>query len=261
MTTTESPVPRIDDYIKRHFAEASSDAAVALKETARAAARHGFTGSANARYAAFLEAFTSSPALSAKYKEAYPSCMFLPWAAFHQVRKSLKLWCDLPENYAGAVPPEQLPWLDMFELADKDGAQFEDTCGLLEITEPTRRTQLMMFLDPGFSPGFGEGEWADLEFRRMAILRNRELRTQMPVIREAVAKFTRSFFVLAPPEAFSSTEDFIERFKNAAQAVSRLTTAPDDPLVIRFCRGGCLVVAAWGDEAAEMNKLTRELGI
>jgi hypothetical protein len=34
--------------------------------------------------------------------------------------------------------------------------------------------------------------------------------------------------------------------------------APDDPLVIKMCRGGCLVVAAWGDEAAYLNKAIRD---
>lgn len=33
----------------------------------------------------------------------------------------------------------------------------------------------------------------------------------------------------------------------------------NDPLVIRFCFGGALVVAAWGDEAAALNEITREL--
>lgn len=33
----------------------------------------------------------------------------------------------------------------------------------------------------------------------------------------------------------------------------------DLPLVIRFCFGGALVVAAWGDEAAELNEITKAL--
>lgn len=37
------------------------------------------------------------------------------------------------------------------------------------------------------------------------------------------------------------------------------TVAPDDPLVIRFCNQGALIVAAWGDEAAFLNKAVQEL--
>ena len=64
-------------------------------------------------------------------------------------------------------------------------------------------------------------------------------------INAALKQFAESWFVVAPPEDFNSTEDFFTRFqKMSKEAVQRMTTPPDDPLVIRFVRGGRLVVAA-----------------
>ena len=45
----------------------------------------------------------------------------------------------------------------------------------------------------------------------------------------------------------------------AGQSLINDLAGPPDPLVIRFCHGGALVVAAWGDEAAALNEITQEL--
>ncbi len=272
MTSTQSsPVQRIDDYVKRHLAEARSGESTAAIESARAAAKHGFTACANSRYAAFLEAFRSSPRLAADYAERYPASVFLPWPAFHNVRKALKLSCDVPQHYAGAVPPEQIPWLDLFDFQNEDEALLSDAADLLEFTGD-KAIQLAVVIDPSSHrevrdmnsiPSYESYAvmYAMMGFRwsqrdRMGSPDERPIR-----IRESYQTFQESLFVLAPPEAFTTPKDFITRFREGVEAATRPTVAPNDPLVIRFCKGGCLVVAAWGDEAAELNARVAEIGI
>lgn len=229
---------RIDDFIKRKLSEAVSDDGSGIIDSSARAAQLGFVNAANVRYSAFLEAFRSSPQLTETYRESHPNCLFLPWPAFHAVIKALDLWVDLPEHYMGAVPPEQLPWLEIFEIGEHDLVSQcrQDIEGLMPGCDGMRIESLLRSRIP-FQTGSAkdklDGFW-------------REARD--------------SFFVVAPPEAFRTEEDWLARFRKlAAQVSTALTVAPDDPLVIRFCFGGALVVAAWGDEAAALNEITKEL--
>ena len=220
---------RIDSFVKKYLGEANSDAGSQSIATAATLRSLGFKTCANSRYADFLEAFRSNPRLSSEYAEKYPACCFLPWAAFHKLRVALNLWCDLPGHYAGAVPPEQIPWMEVFELQDQHKPWFAGVAKLLQLSD-SRIIPLQAFIE-----------------RERSAARNMQL-------------FVSSFFVLAPPEAFSTKKDFIARFLESFTDTKK-ANPPDDPLVIRFCQGGCLVVAAWGDEAAYLNRAVKELNL
>lgn len=262
-TATYGTPQRIDEFIKRKLAEAESAAGSGISDSADRAVRLGFVNCANSRYSEFLAAFRSSSHLTETYRERYPSSLFLPWAALHAVIKALDLWLELPEHYMGAVPPEQLPWLEIFELDPNDTVAAEDLDGLLPglNAEHSRLLQLAIcrvFHD--FDTMYRRAEaWSSSSEIQRAITQSERLSRS---VRDLWRSARNSFFVVAPKEAFSTTEDFLSRLRRlATEAVTETTIAPDDPLVIRFCRGGCLVVAAWGDEAAELNRLTREANL
>lgn len=254
---------RIDDFIKRKLNEANSDNGSGISDSAARAARLGFANAANVRYSAFLEAFRSSPHLTSTYSERYPNSLFLPWPALHAVIKALDLWVDLPEHYMGAVPPEQLPWMEIFELEKDDGIRRADVSGLLDTADASSVALVQQVLDLEEDPvGLYSGVAAGLlsEAAR-AVARDRASFFNR-MIRGRWAEAQDSFFVVAPKEAFRSKVDWLTRFRRLLQdALTEPKVTPDDPLVIRFCHGGCLVVAAWGDEGAAINELTRSLGI
>ncbi len=231
--TVISAVPttqiRIDEFVRKYLTEANSDAGSQTIATAQTLNKLGFKTCANSRYAEFLEAFRSNQRISKHYAEKYPACCFLPWEAFHKLRSALNLWCDLPEYYVGAVPPEQIPWMEVFELDNSDEIYLSGVAHLLNLSAG-RIKDLQRFLF--------DNEWADRNFKL----------------------FINSFFVLAPKEAFSTQADFVSRFLSGF-IEHKKTDPPNDPLVIRFCQGGCLVVAAWGDEAAYLNKAVKELNL
>jgi hypothetical protein len=244
--------PRIDDFIKAQFAKSTAESFSGIKSSADRLARLGFRSSANSRYADFLEAFRSTPLRSARYAELYPNCCFLPWPAFHAVLKTLDLWCDLPEFYAGAVPEEQIPWMEIFELRLTDQPEYMDFPAILGFDDAEVR-ELEGSRRGRFMRAAWYGDTADPEFGNS----NRLVR----VTHELLKPMRESFFVVAPKEAFTTTKDYITRLRKMVSATTSPTVAPNDPLVIRFVNGGALVVAAWGDEAAELNAITRELGI
>ncbi len=252
--TASSTTPtRIDSFIKEKLKAAAADDFSGLSDSSNRAAQLGFKNAANVRYAGFLEAFRNSPALSARYAEIYPSCLFLPWRALHATIEALDLWVDLPEFYMGAIPGEQLPWLEAFEIVD----QLEDRPGYNDISHAIQQDlraqhSLACIVEYGI---YGSQEPMQRltdplpSFQRAAKL--------LAPYWEAMRS---SFFVVAPKEAFSTTEDWLARLKRLSDRVeTELTTPPDDPLVIRFVRGGALVVAAWGDEAAVINQTVRSL--
>ena len=267
---------RIDSFVKKNLAAAGSDDFSSVKASASRAAAHGFTSSSNSRYAAWLEAFRSTPALAAKYAERYPASCFLPWAAFHAVKKAMGLWCELPEFYAGSVPDEQLPWLDIFELGVTDlPRRWELTDLVGSKSDPlghmwmgaVERLGIQDFNRYGDNTIWFEKDLTDGSDGKYGISLNEEQlralgrpRFHQPLI-DAWNAVKQSFFVMAPPEAFTTDKDWIVRLRDLTAAVPEVKVVPDDPLVIRFCHGGALVVAAWGDEGAELNKITRELGI
>lgn len=258
----------IDGFIKRHLKEAGSESFSAIKHTADRASQLGFSGCANLRYVEFLEALRSSPALSSAYAEKYPSCYFLPWAAIHAIRRALKLSLDTASNYAGAVPASQLPWIELFERSAED-----DPCVSDYIT--------MMDLGPGHQ-GFedrirftlGEAAWrsggVNVWSRREDKIGRyhtpqpgqqlliRDANVIAPLL-ESYRDFRSQFFVLAPPDAFHTEKDFIIRAREMVREARRDTTPPPDPLVLKFCTGGALVVAAWGDEAELINEAAKEV--
>lgn len=231
--TANSGMPqRIDEFIKRKLAEANSEDGSGISDSAIRAARFGFVNCANARYSKFLAAFQSSSQLTETYQNKYPNCLFLSWAALHAVIKALDLWLDLPEHYMGAVPPEQLPWLEIFELEAVDLISVYDIEKMLDVS----------------------GQQGD-KFRAALNVSHRGVDARWTEARSR-------FFVVAPKEAFNSKSDWLDRFRSLQTASpGEPRSAPDDPLVIRFCRGGCLVVAAWGDEAAALNGMAKEVRI
>jgi hypothetical protein len=269
---------RIDDFIKEKLKESKHAKSYGIIASAPALRKHGFTASASLRYASFLEAFRSAPDLVEYYAEHYPSCFFLPWKALHATVRSLKLWIDLPEHYTGAVPEAQLPWLDLFSMREEDAAGWSDITTLIPFESWDKSKQVFFESTirqrPDFESGFVEST-LDQDFRMAMMYSSRDAEKQYlerakshegkkleKAITEQTKKFQSSFFVVAPPEAFNSTEDFPTRFEKLVdKAHLRETTPPNDPLVIRFVRGGCLVVAAWGDEAAELNQMAKELNL
>jgi hypothetical protein len=242
----------IDAYIKERLQEATSADFSGLKSSAETARRLGFTSSANSRYADFLESFRAALDQTRYYTEKYPACYFLPWAAVRSIIQSLQLWCDLPEHYMGAVPPEQLPWLDLFALDSADLAQPTEIVEL--IPEIDKKLFISMIEEV---TGYPWDKSASYSYRASSIAQHHSTE-----IRAYVKQFRSSFFILAPPEAFKVKEDFRERFrKMMKQAEQRQTTPPDDPIAVRFVKGGALVVAAWGDEAAELNARVAALNL
>lgn len=240
----------IKPWIEECLRTVQSDDFSTLKSTSEAAARHGFSKSANSRLVGFLEAFRSNPHLTKRYAEEYPNCVFLPWPAFHQILGALDCWCDLPEHYVGAVPESQIPWMDCFDLQEQDAPAGSDFIhGLMQEGEvfswnTTPREDLLSALWNG----------------RHHAVNPAAMKRVTPVL-NGIHAFLNDFFVVAPPEAFETQEDFISRMNRLTEVALRETVPPDDPLVIRFCHGGALVVAAWGEEAAEMNALVRQLNL
>lgn len=256
-----SPTPlRIDEFIKAHLQEARLDGFSGLKSSAEAARSHGFTACANSRYADFLEAMSAAQDQVTYYAEKYPACFFLPWSALNATLKALNLWCDLPKHYTGAIPPGQLPYLDIFSLDPNDAVP---------------PVQMLEILDGGLRKDVWESlirsaEW-DLDpyassppevlylFHKLAGPQKTALRT---ALRTACADFQSSWFVIAPPAAFNVAEDWRSRTRKLlTQASAKKEPPPDDPLVVRFVRNGCLVVAAWGEEAAELNATVNSINI
>lgn len=253
-TAASSGTPqRIDDFIKRKLGEAVSVDGSGIIDSAARAAQFGFVNAANVRYSRFLEAFRSSPRLTEMYREKYPSSLFLPWTALHAVIKALDLWVELPQYYAGALPPEQLPWLEIFdfdvadvpildELADMLGSRVT-ALGLSHLSylaadADERRFLGAAVMEPHIAAGLIRHEWR---------------------VKALWEEARESLFVVAPAAAFTSRADWFSRWRTMADAVTEVTVPPPDPLVIRFCHGGAIVVAAWGDEAAALNELTKEL--
>lgn len=255
--TANSPqVLTIDGFIKQQFAKADSVNGSGVVESSKRVAALGFTSAANLRYAAFLEAFRSTPHLTERYAERYPLCYFLPWRAFHNVMASLDLWCDLPRNYTGAVPEGQLPYMEMFELQGEDRIGAEELISLLN--EPENQAWQAIaerILHAKEQCGY---KYMDDKTLNSVEYVERDLSRRGRVC-NMWQQVVSSFFVVAPKEAFKTRHDFLTRFCNLLEEVGKENIAPNDPLVVRFVPGGALVVAAWGDEAAFINEATREL--
>lgn len=225
---------RIDSFIRRQLSKVTSEDFSGIKSTADKAAALGFRSSANCRYAAFLEAFRSTPALAEHYAERYPQCCFLSHAALRETIHALDLWCDLPETYAGAVPPEQIPWMEIFEMDQSDAPD------LLDFITTVRQDAMP------------DNQMRDMT-RTIEKLRER-------MLGETLHQFENSMFVVAPKEAFITTEDWLSRARRMVMGYrTEITNPPPDPLVIRFVKGGALVIAAWGDEAEWINNAAAQL--
>jgi hypothetical protein len=67
---------------------------------------------------------------------------------------------------------------------------------------------------------------------------------------------------LMNPQPVTSAVVFPARVRELATEIETAQKVPpNDPLVVRFVNGGALVVAAWGDEAAELNDRVKALKI
>lgn len=262
-----SPTPlRIDSFIKSKLKEAQSANFSGLKSSAEAARSHGFTACANSRYADFLEAMSSAPAQVSYYAEKYPACFFLPWTALNATLTALNLWCDLPKHYTGAIPPGQLPYLDIFSLDPSDTVQARELLHL--INDGSLREDLWRgLLTPThiYSPRHRDIHFADdwQYFQPRPAFGFEQL---PPATRQALDRalneFQSSWFVIAPPTAFNVTEDWRARTRRLLiDATPKKEPPPNDPLVVRFIQYGCLVVSAWGDEAAELNATVNSINI
>lgn len=252
---------RIDAYIKRLFGKVESADFSGIRSTANRAEALGFKRAANSRYAEFLEDMRGTPELVAHYAERYPASLFLPWKAFHHVIRALDLWCELPEFYTGSIPEEQLPWMEIFELDPDDRIEPGDLDGMIPGTAE-RYSQIIQyairrqFNAVQFCPSAPWDGWSFQEAQRAIILSGRYSRP----IRDLWGPARESFFVVAPPEAFSTTEDFLSRMRRLVTDIAEMDkVAPNDPLIVRMCRGGVLVVAAWGEEGAWLNDAIKEV--
>lgn len=255
----------IAGFIERHSGIADSSAFSGIKSTAEAAKRLGFTSSADSRLLEFLEDFRATPHQETHFGEHYPQCFFLPWAGLHRVLETLELWCDLPEYYAGAIPPEQITWLEIFER------RFEDRPMPLDFVDMVwprhkwvsghrdRYEAVLMIARPDEFGLRSSDCFVSPNHIREAERMAYELRHSLTGV---VREFNSPFFVVAPKEAFTTLgagKDWIGRTQTLMKVVPRPVQAPNDPLVISPTQGGCLVVAAWGEEGAEINALAREL--
>ena len=256
--TSTTPL-RIDTFIKSKLREARLGDSFGMKSSAEAVRSHGFTACANSRYADFLEAMSAAQDQATYYAEKYPACFFLPWTALNATLKALNLWCDLPKHYTGAIPPGQLPYLDIFSLDPSDAAPPTQMLELLG--DEIRR---VVWEELIFQASLSEPE----EFKSFSLgvpllssfgsQKTAALRT----VRTACEEFTNSWFVIAPPAAFNVAEDWRSRTRKLLiKAADKKEPPPDDPLVVRFVRHGCLVVAAWGEEAAELNTAVNSINL
>lgn len=270
--TSTTPL-RIDTFIKSKLQEARSEDFSGLKSSAAAARSHGFTACANSRYADFLAAMSAAQDQVTYYAAKYPACFFLPWTALNATLKALNLWCDLPKHYTGAIPPGQLPYLEIFSLDPNDAVP---PVQMLELIDDGLRKDVWQGLIRSASY-FSAPHVPD--WRREVIydpyeedffqstasgrdLFSRLDRNQQDALRAACADFQDSWFVIAPPAAFNVAEDWRSRTRKLlTQSAAKKEPPPDDPLVIRFVRHGCLVVAAWGEEAAALNATVNGLNI
>lgn len=266
--TSATPL-RIDTFIKSKLTEACSDGCSGLKSSAEAARSHGFTACANSRYADFLEAMSAAPDQVSYYAEKYPACFFLPWKALNATMNALNLWCDLPRHYTGAIPPGQLPYLDIFLLDSNDAVRHSELLHL--INDGSLNLNFWRgILNEGHSfsnrlddPFEREDEYYSIREGLAARHIFRSFRPdQRQALHDAVSDFRSSWFVVAPPAAFNVTEDWRARTRCLmVSATPKKEPPPDDPLVIRFVRHGCLVVAAWGEEAAELNATVNAINL
>lgn len=233
---------RIDKHIEAIFAEASSENFLKMKSSASQAIAHGFTSCANLRYVGLLEDCQDSP-LRSHYAEHYPQCCFLTWKTLRLILRGMRLWLELPQHYVGAIPPEQLPWLDVFSMRSEDVPIATELAELVSDDKIEIERLKILFDSSPFRPGAYRVDFS-----------------LFSTIRSFADQFQNSWFVVAPPDAFNSSEDFISRVRKMIRSAEAKVTIPsDDPLVIRFVKGGCLVVAAWGEEAATINAVVRKI--
>lgn len=266
--TSATPL-RIDTFIKSKLTEARSDSYFGLRSLAETARSHGFTACANSRYADFLAAMSAAPDQVSYYAEKYPACFFLPWTALNATLTALNLSCDLPKHYTGAIPPGQLPYLDIFLLDPADTVRQSEMLHL--INDGSLNLNFWRgilnggdsFSPSRYDPLEHEDEYHSIREGLAARDIFRSFRPdQRQALHDAVADFRSSWFVVAPPAAFNVTEDWRARTRRLlASATPKKEPPPDDPLVIRFVRHGCLVVAAWGEEAAKLNATVASLNI
>lgn len=236
---------RIDDFLRKQLRAARSDAGSGIVENAARLVNLGFTQCANTRYSEFLVAFRNSTDLDTKYREKYPSSIFVNWRAFHLLLQAMDLRVDLPQYYRGAIPSEQIPWMEIFELDEEDHPTGLDFLCMVQLENHERRDM--------FAEIFGyRSELSDFRI-------NYQIREKAQAFKKEAHE---SFFVVAPPNAFSTKLDWLARLKRLMTDIEiAMRPVPPDPLVVRFCRGGVLVVAAWGDEAEALNNAVSELGI
>lgn len=260
-----SPTPlRIDTFIKSKLKEAKSADFSGLKSSAEAARSHGFTACANSRYADFLAAMSGAQDQVSYYAEKYPACFFLPWTALNATLTALNLWCDLPKHYTGAIPPGQLPYLDIFSLDPSDTVQARELLQL--INDGSLREDIWLGLLTQRTNHIYDSEYPTNDRQYFKTKTRFEFERLPPktiqTLRRAVDEFQSSWFVIAPPAAFNVTEDWRARTRRLLiDATPKKEPPPNDPLVVRFVQYGCLVVSAWGDEAAELNATVNSINI
>lgn len=242
-TAVSATQTRIDLFLKQQLHAARSDAGYGVAESAAQLERLGFTQSANVRYSEFLAAFRNSTDLDTKYKEKYPSSIFVNWKAFHLLLKVMDLCVDLPRHYRGAVPPEQIPWMEIFDFDKGDEPQCLDFLDMLEIDRHTDHAQKISSIFEDEYPVFHSVPH-HLRFKAQQFKQEAQ----------------NSFFVVAPPEAFETKIDWLGRLRRLVTDIElTINPPPPDPLVVRFCHGGVIVVAAWGDEANVINQAAIDL--
>jgi len=245
-------VMKLLPHIKQKLNEARSENGSGIIECATRVEALGFVSSANVRYSEFLKLFQNSTRHTEYYQEKYPSSLFLNWKAFHALLKAMDLWVDLPVNYLGAVPSEQLPWMEIFELKESDLIKPIDVFELL----PSVRSDIKDLVLSAVSV-------CDSSIRKTENYYGAFDRGYNAFVAEKIMPYWKqaleSFFVIAPKEAFSTVVDWIggfTRLLNDRETIAKIP--PNYPLVVRFCHGGALVVAAWGDEAAFLNQAAQD---
>jgi len=274
-------------FVERNVKEATSPSFLVDQENAKRAEKLGFTKTSDNRLAAYRSSFLEYPHLREKYEKDYPNSRFLPWAGFHAVRKALNLHTDTLNHYRGAVPPSQLGYMEAFELqpvhnvnkaeilclmdCDSTGkgaaprisdAAAEMSTYRARIRGVAKQNASVVISDFSFMYNGAEAAREREDYkRRRAEYEETMFESHSKRLESNCTTMQNQMFILAPNAAFDVKDDFIERCKKDGTSATQILPVPHDPLVVKFVQGGALVVASWGDEAAHLNEICRDLGI
>tara|TARA_R110000744_G_scaffold113641_3_gene212767 strand:+ start:1050 stop:1940 length:891 start_codon:yes stop_codon:yes gene_type:complete len=288
-TITPTKFDTIEQYVQNQSDRAIKQSDL-ITHTKRQEAL-GFTGTELSKRTKELGTLFSEPELQAKYAKKYPGCVFLPWSALHMIRINLNIGLDIAENYRGAIPAPQLKAMELFDMEKAK----EDSPKVGEFIERLASSIHLDFFKAcapilKASNQLIDGEISEADFNQVYINHSENLKEKLEAIRKTLkgsfdvilpldsrkaidviqatfekikaehASACNGFVVLAPFQSFTTgVVDLVERCKRIiTQGAMNMGILKRDPLALKFVSGGALVVAAWGNEADELNRIAQE---